>query len=107
MVELFNPVYDEATHTVTYDIAVLGEWENAAGMGFTETPTDLAAPAPTSAPPTSSSTELYCPDPDMLYITANESGPTRPSVRSPTASTVATATKESTICGPCDRWVRH
>ena len=43
MVELFNPAYDEATHTATYEVAVLEEWEDELGVGFTETPADLAA----------------------------------------------------------------
>jgi hypothetical protein len=40
VVELLNPTYDEATHTATYDIAVLANWQ-AAGGDFKEAPVDL------------------------------------------------------------------
>ncbi len=43
VVELFTPAYDEATHTATYEVAVLEEWEDALGVGLTQTPNDLAA----------------------------------------------------------------
>ncbi len=43
VVELFRPSYDEATHTATYEVEVLAEWEDELGVGLTETPTDLAA----------------------------------------------------------------
>jgi hypothetical protein len=42
VVELFNPGYDEATHTATYEVVVLGEWERAADMSFVESDADLA-----------------------------------------------------------------
>ncbi len=42
VVELFNPTYDEATHTATYDIAVLANWQNDLELGFQEAPTDLS-----------------------------------------------------------------
>jgi len=42
VVELFNPTYDEATHTATYDIAVLANWQNDLEMGFQEAPLDLS-----------------------------------------------------------------
>ncbi len=42
VVELFNPSYDEATHTATYDIAVLANWQNDLELGFQEEPADLA-----------------------------------------------------------------
>ena len=38
-----HPGYDEATRTATYEVEVLAEWEDALGVGFTETPADLAA----------------------------------------------------------------
>ena len=40
VLELFNPSYDEATHTATYEVAVLAEFERV--NGFAETDTDLA-----------------------------------------------------------------
>ncbi len=46
VVELFNPTYDEATHTATYDIAVLANWQNDLEMGFQDEPTDLSNVAP-------------------------------------------------------------
>lgn len=42
VVELFTPVYDATTHTVSYEIAVLDAWETSAGQGFADTPTDLS-----------------------------------------------------------------
>jgi hypothetical protein len=42
VVELYNPRYDEATHTATYDVAVLAAWEDSLGVGFTQVPADLA-----------------------------------------------------------------
>lgn len=46
VVELLNPTYDETTHTATYDIKVLANWENSLELGFTEAPIaigDIAA----------------------------------------------------------------
>ena len=43
VVELFNPTYDEATHTATYDVTVLEAWEESLEMGFGQEPSDLAA----------------------------------------------------------------
>lgn len=47
VVELFNPVHDPATATVTYELAVLANWEDSSSLGVTEASTDLAAIAPT------------------------------------------------------------
>jgi hypothetical protein len=47
VVELFSPVYDEATHTATYEVEVLGEWERSAdNMSFVESDADLAQVLP-------------------------------------------------------------
>jgi hypothetical protein len=46
VVELLNPTYDEATHTATYDIAVLANWQEGLEMEFAAAPTALAALAP-------------------------------------------------------------
>ena len=46
VVELFNPVYDPLGPGVTYDVAVLADWEDSLELGFAEAPTDLAALAP-------------------------------------------------------------
>ena len=43
VVELFNPTYDEVTHTATYDIAVLANWQESLEMEFQETPSDISA----------------------------------------------------------------
>jgi hypothetical protein len=43
VIELIDPKYDQATHTATYEVAVLKEWERALGVGFDSTPTDLSA----------------------------------------------------------------
>ncbi|HEV2528251.1 MAG TPA: hypothetical protein VGT61_07390, partial [Thermomicrobiales bacterium] len=45
-VELFAPVYDAATHTATYEVEVLANWETSTELGFTQAPSDLAAVAP-------------------------------------------------------------
>lgn len=42
VLELFNPRYDEATHTATYDVEVLKAYERAIEMGFAEQPSDLS-----------------------------------------------------------------
>ena len=42
VVELFNPSYDEATHTATYDVAVLANWQNDLELGFQQEPADLS-----------------------------------------------------------------
>lgn len=46
VVELIDPRYDEATHTATYEVAVLDEWEREMGVSFSETPADLKAFGP-------------------------------------------------------------
>jgi hypothetical protein len=47
VVELFNPRYDEETHTATYEVEVLGEWERSADtMSFIESDADLAEVLP-------------------------------------------------------------
>jgi hypothetical protein len=47
VVELFSPVYDPAGPTVTYEMALLANWEDSLELGFTAAPTDLAAVEPT------------------------------------------------------------
>ncbi len=46
VVELFNPVFDPAGPDVTYDVAVLANWQSSLKLGFTAAPTDLATLAP-------------------------------------------------------------
>ncbi len=46
VVELFSPAYDEATHTATYEVVVLAEWERTGEAGdsaFSGTAADLSA----------------------------------------------------------------
>jgi hypothetical protein len=46
VVELFDPVYDPAGPTVTYEVEVLANWENSTDLGFSAAPADLATLAP-------------------------------------------------------------
>lgn len=43
VIELFNPTYDEATHTATYDVKGLADWEKTTGVTLQEQPADLTA----------------------------------------------------------------
>ena len=43
VVELFDPVYDAATNSVTYDLQILDHWQDASDLGFAETPVGLDA----------------------------------------------------------------
>jgi hypothetical protein len=63
VVELFAPVYDETTHTATYDVKVLAAWADTMEVGFHEEPADLAM-----LPSTFGSAHLFiddCPDATM------------------------------------------
>jgi hypothetical protein len=42
VLELTNPTYDDATHTATYDVQLLKNYEKELGMSFAEDPSDLA-----------------------------------------------------------------
>lgn len=46
VVELFNPSYDSTGTGVTYDVAVLENWQSDLELGFREEPADLATLAP-------------------------------------------------------------
>jgi CubicO group peptidase (beta-lactamase class C family) len=46
VVELFNPTYNPTNRGVTYDVAVLENWEESGAFGFREEPADLATLAP-------------------------------------------------------------
>ncbi len=66
VIELFNPTYDEATHTATYDIGVLANWQNDLELGFNEAPTDLA-----NVPTEFGATHLFiddCPNLDIKCV---------------------------------------
>lgn len=43
VIELFSPAYDEATHTATYEVAVLAEWERTGDGTMAETAADLTS----------------------------------------------------------------
>lgn len=51
VLELFDPTYDEASRTATYEVAVLAEWEREGGQSddatFSESTADLADLLPT------------------------------------------------------------
>lgn len=47
VVELFNPLYDQATRTATYDVVPLADFQRTVDGGFGEAPVDLSA-VPTS-----------------------------------------------------------
>ncbi len=68
VVELFAPRYDPVGQGVTYEAAVLANWETSLDLGFTEAPTDLAALAPSLG-----SAHLFiddCPDSYMYCVAA-------------------------------------
>jgi hypothetical protein len=46
VVELYNPTYDETTHTATYEISGLETWQDDLTLGLQEDPADLATLAP-------------------------------------------------------------
>lgn len=46
VIELFNPLYDEASHTATYEAEVLANWQKSTELEFTAAPSDLTALAP-------------------------------------------------------------
>jgi hypothetical protein len=66
VLELLNPRYDEASHTATYDVTLLKDWERTLDVGFAEQPTDLA-----QLHPQFGAAHLFiddCPDSDMNCI---------------------------------------
>lgn len=63
VVELFAPTFNQDSQGVTYDVAVLGNWQAELDLDFTEAPTDLAAIASSFGP-----AQLFiddCPDATM------------------------------------------
>ena len=76
VVELFTPVYDEATHGMTYEIEVLANWQQELDMAFGEAPRDLS-----TIDPNFGSAQLFidsevdaegifdCPDHDLVCYT--------------------------------------
>ncbi|MCC6704298.1 MAG: hypothetical protein IT334_05425 [Thermomicrobiales bacterium] len=43
VVELFDPVYDAETATLTYDVSVLEHWQDSTELAFTQTLVDVSA----------------------------------------------------------------
>ncbi len=43
VIELFSPVYDEATQGLTYEVEVLEDWQTETDLGLEEEPADLSA----------------------------------------------------------------
>ena len=46
VVELFSPIYDEASGDVTYEVEVLENWEDELAVGLSAAPADLVAIEP-------------------------------------------------------------
>jgi hypothetical protein len=109
VIELFDPVYDEATHSLTYEIEVLSNWEEALDLSFGEAPSDLA-----TVEPTFGAAHLFidseidtegifdCPDHDLVCYTGG-GNPYNSSV-----GTIANAdhdgfcvSRPSLLCYPC------
>jgi len=73
VIELTNPSYDEATHTATYDVQLLKNYEQAIGLSFAEEPTDLA-----QLHATFGAAHLFiddCADGNITCISADDSNP--------------------------------
>jgi hypothetical protein len=69
VVELFNPTYDPETLGVSYEVAVLANWQYELDMELQEAPTDLAALAPSFG-----AARLFiddCPDGTMICYRPN------------------------------------
>lgn len=47
VLELFEPTYDVATHTATYQVKGLEAWEDSLELGLQDAPSDLSGVAPT------------------------------------------------------------
>ncbi len=72
VVELFDPVYDAETATLTYDISVLEHWEDSTDLAFTQTPVDVGTIGETFG-----SAHLFiddCADEDITCVTSNSDG---------------------------------
>lgn len=104
VVELFAPVYDPATATATYELAVLEQWEDSTDLGFTETPANLAAMGATFG-----TSHLFidgiddCPDATMSCVV---------SATGETAGTIDNSEHDgycyfagNFACFPCQPWV--
>ena len=99
VVELFNPSYDEDTHTAAYDVKVLAAWEDSLEVGFHEEPADLAL-----LPSSFGSAHLFIDDcPDGTMTCRNDAG---------VVGTIENGDHDGFcysyagfICIPCEPWV--
>jgi hypothetical protein len=67
VIELFSPVYDEATHALSYEIEVLEDWQTETELGLQEAPADLATLEPSfGAAHLFIDGILDCPDSDLI-----------------------------------------
>ena len=69
VVELFDPVFDEETATLTYDVSLLEHWRDGTDLAFTETPVDVDAIGDTFGTAhlfidDCGGTDIYCISPD-------------------------------------------
>jgi hypothetical protein len=97
VVELFNPSYDEATHTATYEVAMLGEWERAADMSFIEADADLAEVLPAFG-----AAHLFIDDcPDALIWCEDQDGNNLGNATSYTGHCYSWG---AATCLPCSPW---
>lgn len=71
VVELYNPIYDPTSQGVTYDVAVLANWQDDLALGLREEPADLA-----TLPPDFSTTHLLiddCQSGEVICYSSTES----------------------------------
>lgn len=104
VIELFRPLYDPESQGVTYEVAVLSNWERSLDLGFTEAPTDLA-----SLVPSFNSAQLFiddCPDMPMDCVDRSDTN-------GPTVATIDNQEHHGFCysylygaCLPCQPWYR-
>jgi hypothetical protein len=72
VLELFSPVYDVDTHTATYDVQILQQWEQSLDLVFSDQPKDLADVTPSfGAAHLFIDGILDCPNADLICFTGN------------------------------------
>jgi hypothetical protein len=103
VVELFNPRYDDANHTATYEAAVLANWRDSSDLGFTVAPADLAALAPEFGP-----AHLFiddCPSKDIWCDSLDTSSGARRFGTIPNSEAGGFCFSASEkVCLPCEPW---
>jgi hypothetical protein len=109
VVELFSPVYDEATGGLTYEVEVLQNWQAELEMGFGEAPRDLATIAPNFGTAhlfiDSATAGIWdCPDSDMTCYAPDPNAPGGKSAKGtiPNADHDGYCVQRPALyCGPC------